>query len=370
MEPSQKSAYKRPDWDDYFIEVMEAIAKRGTCDRGRSGCVIAVDNQLVAAGYVGSPIGEGHCDDVGHLFQKRFDANGNYSLHCVRTIHAEQNAICQAAKRGISVEGGTLYCKMTPCPVCAKLIINCGIKRVVCQKRYHDGAEAERLFLRAGIAFEHKSEEKEEYAGQGNKEKEREEKTEWQPAPLDDKRVEPITDTKKLKIKKLDDNAVVPEFAHEGDAGLDLFAVSGLEIAPGERAAIPTGIAVEIPVGYVGLIWDRGGVSFKKGLKSLAGVVDSGFRGEVQVFLANISNETVAVVPGDKVAQMLIQPFERPEIELANDLSETERGDKMLGSSDKKKKTEENSDFVKVEEIIAQKEMELKEEDGAKKGRW
>ncbi len=174
--------YKRPNWDEYFIEIMEAIAKRGTCDRGRSGCVIAKNKQIIAAGYVGSPIGEEHCDEIGHLFQKRLNPDGSTSMHCVRTVHAEQNAICQAAKRGASVDGATLYCKMTPCPVCAKMIINCGIKRVVCQKRYHDGREAERLFGRAGVALVHVIEEEEAYG---------------QKKPEDKKQPEPKTDYKK-----------------------------------------------------------------------------------------------------------------------------------------------------------------------------
>lgn len=155
--------YVRPSWDEYFMEVMEAISKRGSCDRGRSGCVIVKDKQIVSAGYVGSAVGDGHCDDIGHLFQKRLNADGSISNHCVRTVHAEQNAICQAAKKGVSINGGTLYCRMTPCPVCAKMIINCGIKRVVCQRRYHDGKEAERLFAKAGIALEHIIEEEQSY---------------------------------------------------------------------------------------------------------------------------------------------------------------------------------------------------------------
>jgi len=169
--PEGQSNYKRPSWDGYFIEIMEAIAKRATCARGRSGCVIAKDNQILAAGYVGSAIGDDHCDEVGHLMQKRYNADGTYSEHCVRTVHAEQNAICQAAKRGISIDGATMYVRMTPCPVCAKMIANCGIKKVVCQRKYHDRAEAERIFSRSGIALIHKSEEEEEYGNKGGVEK-------------------------------------------------------------------------------------------------------------------------------------------------------------------------------------------------------
>lgn len=155
--------YHRPSWDEYFMEVMEAVSKRATCDRGRSGCVIAKDKQIVSSGYVGSATGDEHCDDVGHLMQKRLNTDGTISDHCVRTVHAEQNAICQAAKKGISLDGGTLYCRMTPCPVCAKMIINCGIKRVVCERKYHDGVVSEKLFKKCGIKIEHINDELQKY---------------------------------------------------------------------------------------------------------------------------------------------------------------------------------------------------------------
>ncbi len=151
--------YKRPTWDEYFMEVADAISKRATCDRGRSGCVIAKDKQILVTGYVGSPQGLPHCDDVGHELKKVIHEDGRISTHCVRTVHAEQNAICQAAKRGIAIDGATLYCRMTPCRTCAMLIINCGIKRVVCEKKYHDSAESEDLFSQAGINLEYISEE-------------------------------------------------------------------------------------------------------------------------------------------------------------------------------------------------------------------
>lgn len=143
--------YERPSWDDYFMEVAHAISKRATCDRGRSGCVIAKDKQLLATGYVGSPTGFKHCDELGHQIKKLVHEDGSVTQHCVRTVHAEQNAICQAAKNGISIKGATLYCRMTPCRTCAMLIINCGIKRVVCEKKYHAGEESEEMFSSAGI---------------------------------------------------------------------------------------------------------------------------------------------------------------------------------------------------------------------------
>ena len=158
--------YVRPTWDEYFMEVCRAIAKRATCDRGRSGCVIARDNQLLVTGYVGAPRGLPHCDDVGHQFKKVQHEDGSVSQHCVRTVHAEQNAICQAAKRGISIDGATLYCKMTPCRTCAMLIINCGIKRVIAEKRYHDSSDSIEMFKQAEVTLEHLNDTVEEYQDQ------------------------------------------------------------------------------------------------------------------------------------------------------------------------------------------------------------
>jgi dCMP deaminase len=155
--------YKRPTWDEYFMEVCDAISKRATCDRGRSGCVIAKENQILVTGYVGAPAGLPHCDDVGHQLKKMLHDDGNVTTHCVRTVHAEQNAICQAAKCGISIDGATLYCRMTPCRTCAMLIINCGIVRVVCQRRYHDGADSEAMFKEAGIKLEFICDEVQQY---------------------------------------------------------------------------------------------------------------------------------------------------------------------------------------------------------------
>lgn len=145
--------YARPSWDEYFMEIARAVAKRATCDRGRSGCVIARDKQILVTGYVGSPKGLAHCDAVGHQMKVTTHEDGHQTQHCVRTAHAEQNAICQAAKLGISIDKATLYCKMTPCTVCAKMIINSGIQKVICEKKYHAGAESEAMFLTAGIGL-------------------------------------------------------------------------------------------------------------------------------------------------------------------------------------------------------------------------
>ena len=104
---SKQEKYVRPSWDEYFMEVARAVAKRGTCDRGRSGCVFAKDNQILVTGYVGSPVGFPHCDDDGHDMKKVLHEDGSVSNHCVRTVHAEQNGIAQAAKLGIGLKGAT-----------------------------------------------------------------------------------------------------------------------------------------------------------------------------------------------------------------------------------------------------------------------
>lgn len=148
------------------MEMTRTVAKRATCDRGRSGCVIVRNKQILVSGYVGSPKGLPHCDDVGHLFKKTVHEDGHTSNHCVRTVHAEQNAICQAARLGIALEGSTLYCKMTPCRTCAMLIINCGIERVVCEKKYHAGAESEQMFEQVGLELEYIDESYETYENQ------------------------------------------------------------------------------------------------------------------------------------------------------------------------------------------------------------
>ena len=147
---------RRPSWDDYFLELANAASSRATCDRSKSGCVIVRDKQVLTTGYVGSPAGLPHCDDVGHLMKKVIQETGEITEHCLRTVHAEQNAICRAARRGISIEGATIYQRMTPCRTCAMLLINCGIKKVVCERKYQLAEESEQLLAEAGIELVYK----------------------------------------------------------------------------------------------------------------------------------------------------------------------------------------------------------------------
>ncbi len=141
----------RPSWDEYFLEVMRSIALRATCDRGKSGSVVVKDKRVLSTGYVGAPAGLPHCDDVGHRLKKVTHEDGRESVHCLRTVHSELNAITQAAKFGVSIEGSTLYTKMEPCATCAMAIINSGVKRVVCESQYHAAQETREMFKQAGV---------------------------------------------------------------------------------------------------------------------------------------------------------------------------------------------------------------------------
>lgn len=138
-----------------------------------------------------------------------------------------------------------------------------------------------------------------------------------------------------LKIKKINSEATVPCYAHLDDAGFDLFSVKDMEIAPMSRVQVPTGIAMEIPSGFVGLIWDKSGLSHKNGLKTLGGVIDAGYRGEIKVGLMNLSSEVYVLEKGHKVAQMIIQKKETCEIIEVDELSDTSRGEAGFGSTGK-----------------------------------
>lgn len=138
-----------------------------------------------------------------------------------------------------------------------------------------------------------------------------------------------------LKIKRLIKEATLPSYAHAGDAAFDLYAREKITIAPGERVSIPTGIAMEIPDGCVGLIWDKSGLSHKYGLKTLGGVIDASYRGEVFVGMTNLSAAAYTFEKNDKIAQMIIQAREHVVIEENEELSTTERGEGGFGSTGK-----------------------------------
>jgi dUTP pyrophosphatase len=137
----------------------------------------------------------------------------------------------------------------------------------------------------------------------------------------------------KIHCKKLSGTAQLPKYGRDGDAGLDLHSNQNVVIDPDSRRLVKTGIALAIPKGYVGLIWDRGGMAAKNGITTMAGVVDSNYRGEVGVVLLNTTREPYAVTTGDRIAQMLIQPVVSAVLEQVEELDETNRGAGAYGSS-------------------------------------
>lgn len=132
---SEKELLARSDWDVYFMNIAHEVATRATCDRKHVGAVIVRDKVILSTGYNGSIRGTAHCDEVGHMME--FDPNRGMES-CVRTVHAEANAIVQAAKTGAMIDGGTIYTTASPCWPCFKLIANSGLKRVVFGELYRD----------------------------------------------------------------------------------------------------------------------------------------------------------------------------------------------------------------------------------------
>ena len=142
----------RPSWDEYFIEITRLVAKRSTCLRRQVGAVLVKDKNILATGYNGAPSGTSHCLDIGCLRDKLGIPSGERHELC-RGLHAEQNAIIQAAKHGTSIEGATIYCNTMPCIICSKMIINAGIKRVVYLSGYPDQL-AEDMIRESGVVVD------------------------------------------------------------------------------------------------------------------------------------------------------------------------------------------------------------------------
>ncbi len=127
----------RPDWDTYFLEIANVVKSRSTCIRRQVGAIIVKDHRIIATGYNGAASGAPHCETVGCLREKLGIRSGERHELCV-AIHAEQNAIVQAAKYGVSIDGATLYCTNQPCAICAKMLVNAGIGRIVFNGAYPD----------------------------------------------------------------------------------------------------------------------------------------------------------------------------------------------------------------------------------------
>jgi dCMP deaminase len=139
-----KSLHQRPSWDEYFLEMTKLVAKRSTCLRRSVGAVLVKDKRILATGYNGAPRGLKHCIDLGCMREKLKIPSGERHELC-RALHAEQNALIQASLYGISVAGSTLYATNQPCVICAKMLINAGIKEIVIAAGYPDKMAADLL---------------------------------------------------------------------------------------------------------------------------------------------------------------------------------------------------------------------------------
>jgi len=139
-----------------------------------------------------------------------------------------------------------------------------------------------------------------------------------------------------FKILKLNKDAIIPKYAHPGDAGMDLYSLEDKILKPGERYGFKMGFATEFPKDYCALVWDKGSLPFKAGVHTLAGVVDSTYRGEYIIILINLGEKAYKIEKGDKIAQLLIQPIINAKIKEVNKLTDSDRGAGRFGSTGRK----------------------------------
>jgi len=139
----------RPSWDEYFMAIADQVAGRSTCLRRATGAVLVKDKRILATGYNGVPTGLAHCEQVGCLREQRQIPSGSHHELC-RGIHAEQNAVIQAAKHGIAMDGATAYCTHQPCVLCAKILLNAGVVDIAFREPYPDPL-SEELLSEAGV---------------------------------------------------------------------------------------------------------------------------------------------------------------------------------------------------------------------------
>ena len=143
---------RRPSWDEYFMDMAVLTAKRSTCLRRQVGAVIVKDKHIIATGYNGAPRGVPHCDEKGGCLRQQLNVPSGERHELCRALHAEQNDIIQAATLGQSIEGGTIYVTNQPCVICAKMIINAGISRIVVKEGYPDELAVE-ILREAGLSI-------------------------------------------------------------------------------------------------------------------------------------------------------------------------------------------------------------------------
>lgn len=137
----------------------------------------------------------------------------------------------------------------------------------------------------------------------------------------------------KVKFQKISEDATIPCYGHLGDAGLDIFSAENILLKVGARKRVRTGIKMELPKGYAGLVWDKSGIAFNEGVKTMGGVIDSGYRGEILIVLVNLGKNNYEIKKGQKIAQLLIQKIEEAKIKIADIVGETSRGADGFGST-------------------------------------
>jgi dCMP deaminase len=142
----------RPSWNEYFMSITKVVAERSTCLRRKVGAILVKDKRILSTGYNGAPSGLGHCEEVGCLRETTSVPSGERHELC-RGLHAEQNAIIQAAYHGFSIRGATLYCTNKPCVICSKMLINAGIRKILYEDGYDDQL-ADQMLREANIDIE------------------------------------------------------------------------------------------------------------------------------------------------------------------------------------------------------------------------
>ncbi|MBI2041713.1 MAG: dUTP diphosphatase [Candidatus Nealsonbacteria bacterium] len=321
----------RPSWEEFWFNLALFYSTRGTCDRLKAACLLVdKNNRLIGAGYNGSLPGHPHCDEVGHLM-----VDG----HCLRTLHAEVNAIMHSVG---DLEGATAYVLGTPCIDCVKKLLAKKIGKIVFTRDYDNKSRGgEYIFELAklsGVEI-YKSEIDFENVFQKNigilknpggalfKEAPQ---AGYSTAPC--QAVLASAANSAIRVQKMNPEAKLPSFAYEGDAGMDLFSCEDCKIEPLGKETIGTGLKIAVPAGFAGFVWDKSGLALNHSLTTLAGVLDSGYRGELKVILMNLGKEPYGVKKGQKIAQLVIKKIEKPEI-IEDNLDETERGEKGFGSS-------------------------------------
>ncbi len=313
---------KKVNWDDYFMSMVYLVAMKSKDVRSHLGAVIVgPDKEIKSTGY--NSFVRGLKDDVP---ERQLKPEKYFWFE-----HAERNAILNATLIGTSLKGCKMFTNGIPCMDCARAVVQSGIKEVVVDKSWNDGNQGDdsehakrtlQMFEETGVKvriWEGEILDIEKYRrGEVIQKNKREENNMQKP---------------KIKIKKLHPEAIIPKYAHPGDAGMDLYAIEDLVLHSGERAGVKTGISIELPENHVSLIWDKSGVALNSGVKTMAGVCDSGYRGEYTVVLINLSGKDFEIKKGQKIAQVLVQKVENPEIEIVDELSETSRGVGGFGST-------------------------------------